>query len=379
VPLRAEGPSLTHAHRTGSRPLALEPFAGEDTDPSTRSLALARLRQGQHNAAFSSSELERSEDAQAYLQEALGTAQAWVALTPEDPGALLGLATTWSLAGTLAGAPAEAVEAYERALEILVELVEIDPAPSHRYRLGFTLAGLGSERLKTAEYELARDAAERGAAVLERLAAEHPYSALYLRRLVGANEAAAIADIRLGRLGDALPVFERNVEVLGRLSDLDPEDRAIIGSHALAMHNLANLRYELGDPAGAEVMAGRALERFEALFAERPSLETRKYATLALLVREQARLAQSLEVDSEALTKIIERDAGNDPQAWSVLAATLATQSAQDTARANAAIAALERAIELGFERGDSLDDERAYDDLREREDFRELRERLRP
>lgn len=363
--------------RSRSAAEAVAPFTRASTDRATRASALARLRQAEHNAAVDSSRLDRPDAAREHLDAALDAAREWLALGPDDLDARAALAASWTLAGTLAASPGEALDALERARAILVELVLLDPSPEHRYRLGFTLGALGSRHLEAGDHDAARSAAREASATLEPLAAEHPYASRYLRRLAQANEVAAIADVRLGRAEDASPAFERNVEVLERLAALDPDDRSIAVGLAQALHNLANLRYELGDPAAAEALADRALARFEALVAERPSAGVRQFATLALLVREQARLARGGSVDVDALFATLDRDAGTDARAWSVLAATLATRSEDDPTRADAAVAALERAVDLGYDRADSLDADRAFDPLRERPDFQSLRGRL--
>lgn len=352
------------------------PWTQPGTAPEFRVRALAILRVARHNAALYAVALNDADLAETSRAAAVDAAEQWVALAPEDSEARLALAKAYELPASIARSSAVAIAALERAQEILVPLVADDPAPEYRFQLGVSRGMLASRSLAS-DPGRAQAISASSIDVLGPLVDEHPYSTRYRRRLAQSQECAGIAALWLGRPEEAAAWLEQSAAELGRLAALAPGDRVVAETHAIALHNLANIQIEVDRPERAEALAREVLALLPALAGDPPTADDRRFATFVRLTLEQARAAQGAPLDPVAVRALVEDGCPDQPLAWSTLAATLATGVGGDGPRADAALAALERAIELGYDRVTTMDNERAFEALRERPEWPGLRARV--
>jgi serine/threonine protein kinase len=349
---------------------------------------LAALRQVLHNRANTLRGLRREEDAVVEAERAIAVAERLLDESPAgDPAARLALGASRSLRSLLhhdadeVDAAAEQAGAAER---ILTALVDDDPRPLHRHRLGMLLGNESVRAYREARYDEAERLGRRSAEIYAALVGEQPYVATYRRRLAAAHEAIGLSFVGRESIEAAVHYFAENAASLDALVELDPSPGTAL-RRAMAHHNLANAHVDLGDRLAAVPHASTARAEFDRLGETYGHRESIELSALARFIEARARLAVGEVPDAALLERILRERAENDDNAWFEFAVCLAdVATAEATARsgrrgefADAAIGALREAIDRGFDRSSELDSSAPLAALSTREDFARLRARM--
>ncbi len=273
----------------------------------------------------------------------------------------------------------------ESAEKTLRSLVEDDPQPDHRSRLGLLLINAGVFDYRARRYDESERRSREAFALFEVLTREQPYRSKYLSHLASACEGIGLAIAGREELAEAAPWVVRNVEILGDLLRLDPDNIRLIYNRAIANHNCAVVYILLGRRAEAARFTDVSNAGMERLAKHGIASASRAIPAMRS-VRMRARMAFDEWPDADALFECVE-SLDDSVSSWSSAALCFAdaagvagSREPVDTERVRKfedhALAALTRAVEHGYADGAELD-EAVFDSIRSRPEFVELRARM--
>lgn len=355
--------------------------AASTAAPTQTGPILEMRRQLLHNRANTLHNNQEAAAALAASNAEVETADEWVKLAPTLPAAQFAKGSALSLRSMLhhdekRDEPAERDAAA--ATRLLEEVVAAAPRPIHRARLGLHLMNQAHRHYQSARYERAEECAERAVEQFEAVTREQPYRRDWQRQLAKANEAVGLALAGKERTDEAVTWFARSAAALENLLEFDPLDRQVALRLGLSHYNCGVAFLELDRRVEARPHAARARELFAA-GAAAGSRGAARFEVYAALIDDRARATAAATPSPAALASPVVERQSQDAEAWFFLAISHADLAglAASSEHGDAAIASLQRAVELGFRRGDRVDSTAQFDSVRDRDEFRTLRARM--
>jgi tetratricopeptide (TPR) repeat protein len=241
------------------------------------------------------------------------------------------------------GKPSEAEAEYRRAIASFQKLADENPAVTDfRSRLADSHVALGFLLSQTGKPAEAEGEYRKGLAIQQKLADDNPRIPAYRDDTANTCNNLSVPLRRLGRLAEAREQSQRAVaarEALVKEYPGTPHYRAGLAENCL---NRGLARRALGDPVGAAADLRRAVALYDALpsrWGEAWFLSACSHAALAGLAGREGSGVSAAEAVTEA----------------------------------DAAMALLRKAVEVGYRSLDAFRHEDALDPLRDRPDFRLL------
>jgi len=343
-------------------------------------------RQALHNHANLLADLDQVDEAMRFAQLACDEADRLLAAAPaDDPRGRLAVGASRSLLATMfleAGQGAEADPLQAEAERVLVDLVDDDPRPPHRFTLGVLLTNTSLHEQKLGKGEEAVATAMRAAELFEGLVREQPWRTRYRLRLAMACETVGIALAAADRDAEAPPWLARSAEALDALALASPGDVDVLERRALAHHNCAAGLMELGRRADARPHSDIAVAVLQQLVDEQGGRWARTVLVWARLAQARTRLAVG--EPPPTVQELAAIAGANGPPGRDLLyqfaeccadASAFASGDAQESLR-RTAVAGLGQAIDAGFDEAHQLDSA-AWHGFDERDDFAAARARI--
>jgi tetratricopeptide (TPR) repeat protein len=215
------------------------------------------------------------------------------------------------------GRTEEALLSYAQSLELLDPLIAAGfDAPLPQLTKAELLQRIGAIRNATGEHDLALEAYEQSAALLESLAASNPRAAAVLstgQAMVGGTFE------QLGRLEEALAAYQRAFSAAEKLAAANPLDERLQRDISVSCNEVGLILQRLGRIEEAQQIVMRGLLIREALAAKQPdnaraqrdlALSRHRVGALAL----QRDDAETALLQFEAALKTLQSLADSDPR-----------------------------------------------------------------
>ncbi len=178
-----------------------------------------------------------------------------------------------SLTLTSNGKPAEALEADNKAMEILRKLVDANPTVTDlQDDLARNYASIGSLLGQTSKVAEGMKAIESALEIERRLAAQNPSVTKFQYYMAHDHYLIGVMLFNSGRPTEAILAFERAIEIAQKLADANPTVTEFRNVLAESHYKLGNLLSSTGKPAGAMKEYHKALEIQQKLAAENPGV-----------------------------------------------------------------------------------------------------------
>jgi tetratricopeptide (TPR) repeat protein len=241
------------------------------------------------------------------------------------------------------GKPVESAEAFRKALALCRKLVDDNPANTQfQLELANFQTNIGQSLVRQKRLGEAFAAIDAGLVIRQKLADENPRVPDFRDALASSHDDLADVFRSLGRAAQTCDAYERAVVLRERLVHENPTIPRYLFNVADSLRRRGLARHDLGDPAGAAADARRALGLYEAL----PDRSGEQWFGTACCHAALCGLS------------------GHDG------AGVSAAEGEDEAARA---IAALTRAVGMGYRNAYAWRTESALDPLRSRDDFRLL------
>ena len=295
------------------------------------------------------------------------------------------------IARAISGKPAETETEFRRALEIYEKLAAENPgvtdfrrrlALSHQ-NLGLLLYELGKPSEAVAQYRRALESQGK-------LAADHPAVAEFRSQLASSHNALGMLLSQTGQPTEAEAELRRALEIDQKLTADNPNVTEFRVGLSWVHNNLADVLRSRGRAAEACDGYDRSIAIKEPRLREAPTNPRSRY-DLAYSLRRRALARRALDdiagaaadarravALSEGLSSLTNREWFETACVHAVLVglagrAGSGVSAAEAVTEADAAMALVRKAIELGYRSGNASRTEDALDPLRSRDDFRLL------
>jgi serine/threonine protein kinase len=286
------------------------------------------------------------EQADDYLRKGWDLRQELVRQQPGEPDPRYLLAGSWINLGRYGADPKrQMIECYDKAAEILQELVRTNPRVfTYRKTLGMILTNIGGQLKAQEKTKDALVILRKGWDVLEPLARENPDVPEFQRLLAENCNNLANGLKQAGQLEEALRVYQRGQEAIEKLAREHPENAYYANTLGILYGNQGETLAQLGRHRAA--LAAYAAAR-----------KWQWQADSLYVVAEQSASSIALVGKKEAHPSSQERGLQEE--------------------YAREAVAALEKALDKGFNNAAAVRDNEMFAPLRMRQDFQDLMQRL--
>ncbi len=345
---------------------------------------LVMRRQALHNRANLLRRAGRAEDAFAAAERACDVADDLLGISPDgDARARLASGESRGLRAMLhhdADRDADALRDFERAEQVLSDLVADVPRPIHRFRLGIVQTNLAHLEYGVGRGEQAERHALRSVEVFARLCREQPWRTAWRKRLAMAYDIVGGALLLQDRSGDAVGWLERGVHEMTELVAMLPGDRSVALRCAINRHNCASAFVELERRAEARPHSDAAVQAMTELAAA-GDRGAKNLLPMFRLLQVRTGIGNGSRVPSVDYLYGIVRSAGEpNGDLWFQFAVSCADIAGVEGAAGfgDSAVRGLQKAVEAGFDDGQRVDGAKALGSVRHRVDFGVLRARMR-